>query len=292
MPWRGTRGSSRSRDKRKTKTQKVEFDALAPDTAEEIFQALALLELWTGKAELRRRSPSASADDELLRVAGRGLLAGSEEATADLEILGERMENSGRKVVLVKVHKAYRAYRDMLHYYAVKNLLDHLQADPRATLATMLERLGGERQREWVNLGGQLVPAPDATRLQDDIKSGALNSWHAIHARYGELWDRYPEQKQRHALATLRSLLEIERLEPEHWLGALNKAVRIQEYVRDQVYRTRKKDYDEPFRRITYRNADEQRAVLGSPETNSFVRQVARETEVFKEAVEAARQRG
>ena len=32
-----------TRDRRKTKTQHVEFDCLAPDTAEEIFVALRLL---------------------------------------------------------------------------------------------------------------------------------------------------------------------------------------------------------------------------------------------------------
>jgi hypothetical protein len=39
-----------SRDKRYLKTQHVEFSAFAPDTAEEMFQALELLELQVGRA--------------------------------------------------------------------------------------------------------------------------------------------------------------------------------------------------------------------------------------------------
>ena len=51
-----------SRDKRKTKVQHIEFDCLAPDTVEEIFDALELLELWTAKAHLRATRRAVSND--------------------------------------------------------------------------------------------------------------------------------------------------------------------------------------------------------------------------------------
>ena len=70
---------------------------------------------------------------------------------------------------------------------------------------------------------------------------------------------------------------------PELWNAALDEAVRIQEYVRDQVYVSRKKDYDNPFRQTTFRNAEEMKAVLGTAEDNSFVKQVQQETELFKQ---------
>jgi hypothetical protein len=68
--------------------------------------------------------------------------------------------------------------------------------------------------------------------------------------------------------------------------------VRIQEYVCEQVYCSRKKDYDDPFRQTTYRNAAEMAAVVGTAEDNSFVKQVARETEAFKTLVESVKSRG
>ena len=77
-----------------------------------------------------------------------------------MEVLGENMENSRRKVVIRKVREGYHAYRQMLHYYAVKNLLDYMAANPAATLDSMAEQLAGPRERNWVNLGGQLVPRP------------------------------------------------------------------------------------------------------------------------------------
>ncbi len=45
-----------NRDKRKFKVQHIEFDYLAPDTVEELFDALELLELWTAKAYLRGKA--------------------------------------------------------------------------------------------------------------------------------------------------------------------------------------------------------------------------------------------
>jgi uncharacterized protein YlbG (UPF0298 family) len=39
-----------------------------------------------------------------------------------------------------------------------------------------------------------------------------------------------------------------------------------------EIYRSRKKDYEDSFRKIVYRNAEEMEAVLGRPEDNSFVK--------------------
>ena len=113
----------RSRDQRKTKTQNIEFDWLAPDTAEEMFGALRLLEIWTAKAHLRAASRTIEEQtDQQLAALGRRLLAAAEDETAALEVLGENIEDSRRKVVVVKAREGYRSYRQMLHFYAVKNL--------------------------------------------------------------------------------------------------------------------------------------------------------------------------
>jgi hypothetical protein len=282
-----------TRDRRKTRTQKIEYDYLAPDTAEEIFHALRLLEAWTAQAQLRQSGePAESKTAEQLAALGRQLLLGAEEKTAALEILGENMENSRRKVVILKTRQAYHAYRQMLHYYAVKNLLHYMTANPQATLAAMCESLAGPREQNWVNLGGQLVPAVDVEQLLGSIKSGKLRSWPEIHAAYDSLWKIYPLQKQRHAYATLLQLLAAEELTSELWTLALDEAVRIQQYICDQVYLTRAKDYENPFRRITFRNAEEMRAVLGTPEENSFVKLLRKEALAFKKLVKAIRQRG
>jgi len=279
-----------ARDQRERKVQHIEFDALAPDTAEEMFAAMTLLERWTGKAHLAAQGKSA--DPLEAAEVGRRLLSGQAEAIEGLEVLGENIEHSKRPVVIVKAHPGYQAYRQMLHYYAVRNLLAYAEANGEADLAAMTEALAGPRQTRWVNFGGQLIPAEDIEQLSADIKSRTLDSWSAIHQRCDRLWAQYPSAKQRHAMATLCDLLGVEALTPELWAAALDTAVEIQQYVCEQTYRSRKKDYENPFRRTTFANAAEMEAVMGSPESASFVKQVRQETDAFAARVAAIRTRG
>ncbi len=273
-----------ARDARKHKRQNVEFDSFAPDTAEEMFAAMALLEQWTARAHLLAEddSPDEKTPEELAQI-GRGLLTGPGEIVDKLEILAPNVENSRRKAVVLKAAEGYRAYRQMLHYYAVKNLMGYMQARDGATLESMCKEFAGPRCRRWVNLGGQLVMGDDFDALRADIRSGKLDDWHAIHERYDQLWEKYPLDKQAHAFATLLELLGVEELTPELWAGALDEAVKIQQYVCEKTYTSRKKDYDNPFRRITFATPEETEAVVGDIEKNSFIKQVRAETKEFEE---------
>ncbi|MFW6104056.1 MAG: DUF4954 family protein, partial [Bacteroidota bacterium] len=274
------------RDKRKRKVQKIEFDALAPDTAEEIFHARRLLEIWTAKASLKQKNASEKIeDDDELALFGQKLLEDKEESTSGLEVLGEHMEKSGRKVRILKSRKVYHAYGDMLHYYAVKNLMEYMGAHPKETFTSMSEALKGERCRNWVNLGGQIMQQEDVDRLRSDIGSGKLNTWQEIHNRYDELWEKYSLDKQKHAFATLCTLYETENLTQDQWKAALDKAAELQQYVSDQVYLTRKKDYDNTFSQSTFRNMDEMTAALGTVADNDFIIKVKEETEDFKKQI-------
>ncbi|MBC8373280.1 MAG: DUF4954 family protein [Planctomycetes bacterium] len=281
-----------ARDKRKRKLQHVEFNSLAPDTVEEMFNAIGLLERWTGQAALRNTGSltGQEPDEELARI-GRQLLTGGDEAMEDIEVLAENVENSRRKVVIFKPCQAREAYRQMLHYYAVKELLACLQDDPDATITSMGQALSAPRQRRWVNLGGQLVAEPDIDALKEAIRTGSLDSWQGVHKEYDRLWSEYPQMRLRHALATLLELLGVERLTGEAWADALDQAVAIQKYVSEQTFLTRKKDDENPFRRITFDTPEQMRTVLGSADDNSFITQVRRETEEFAQQAEQAKQR-
>ena len=68
------------RDKRIHKDQHVEFDAFAPDTAEELLYGLHLLEVWTAKAWLRSQGlPLDNQTEDALAAKGRELLEGPQE---------------------------------------------------------------------------------------------------------------------------------------------------------------------------------------------------------------------
>ena len=277
----------KNRDKRLNKIQHIEADPLAPDTVEEMLHARQLLELWTGKASLRKAGqPTEGKSDDAVAQLGRDLLNGPQQGLSGLEVLGEKMEKSRRKIVIQKPQEGYQAYGQMLHFYAVRNLMAFLDtAGGQADFAAMQKALRGPRKPNWVNLGGQLVPAEDADRLRAEVVSGALGSWDAIHQRYDELWRAYPQEKQKHAWAVLCGLYGCESLSKDQWTDALTKAAAIQDYVCRQVYSSRKKDFENPFRQATFRNAEEMNATVGTIEDNSFVLQVRQETEQFKQVI-------
>lgn len=269
----------RSRDKRIHKVQNIEFEPLAPDTIEEIIQARKMLEIWTAKALLHSEKKEIPDDEDKLAETGKLLLENDRRKVNSLQIFGEDMENSRRHTVILKTYEAYKAYGEMLHYYAVKNLMNWVEANPDATFGRMQEDLAGKRQKEWVNLGGQIIQKKDVDLLRADIISGRYLTWRDIHKRYDRIWQRYPLDKQKHAWAVLCELYGTHRLSATQWSAALDRAGVVQRYVSDQVYNSRKKDYDNPYKFITFRDHNEMNAALGTVDGNSFIVQVRKETE-------------
>lgn len=275
-----------TRDKRIFKIQNIEFDTFAPDTAEEIIYGMRLLEVWTAKAYLLSKGESVdSYDDTALSETGRQLLSDNNKTVNGLEVLGENMERSKRRALILKPYDAYHAYKDMLYYYAGKNLLAYLTASPDATMTSVQNALQGKRVQEWVNMGGQIMQKNDLETLRADINSGKLNTWETVHNRYNELWDKYKSDKQKHAFAVFCSLSGTDKPDKSLWKSFLDKLIEVQEYINSQVYMSRKKDYDNHFRQSTFRNMEEMTAAIGTIEDNSFIVQVRQETEDLKKTV-------
>ena len=75
------------------------------------------------------------------------------------------------------------------------------------------------------------------------------------------------------------------------WAAALDEAIELQRLIAQRVYDSRKKDYEDPFRRILFANEDEMRAVLGNVEDNAFIRQVRADTDALAARLAALRRR-
>jgi len=281
------------RDKRVNKKQHIEFDPLAPDTVEEIIVASRLLESWTGKAAMESAGNFSDRTNgpECERVGRRRLREAAQKDAVPLEILGEKLEKSRRKTVILSAPEGYLAYQDMLWYYAVSNMLDFLQSRRNATFDSMCGTLGASRVSAWTNLGGQITASKDVDLLRADIRSGDLASWDAVHARYDRLFEAYPLEKQRHAFSVLCLLLESDNLTKAQWLTALGIAAGIQDVRCNQVYLSRKKDDENPFRQATFRNAEEMKATVGSADDDAFIKQMQRETEAFHRVIEDVKRR-
>ena len=214
------------RDKRVTKSQHIEFDNLAPDTAEEILHGMELLRGWIKKAE-------------------------------DGPVYAEGMEKSKRRTLILKPVEGLRAYEEMLIFYAMKYLtLAYGDALPPKALAQE------PRQTEWVNLGGQLVAAPDVEAMIADVEKGIIDSWKSLNDRLDHLWESYPQQRDAHAYHILCTLSGVDYLDEALWQQFKTRFVEIQDYIEVQKQVTRQKDDTNPFRNMTYWDTDERDAVL------------------------------
>lgn len=281
-----------SRDSRVFKVQNIEFDAYAPDSMEEAIEARKLLDKFVAKASYRKQGMSLEGvSDETLIEYGRKLMNGSPEKVAELEVFAENMEKSKRKVRILKPYEAYHAYGDMIIYYAVRNILAFFEANEKETFQTLSARYDGERKRVWFNLGGQLMSMDDFNQLRSDIKDGTINTWKEVHHRYTEIWKRYPMDKLRHAYLSLKHVIGVDTFTDEDWMYVLNKGIEIQNYVFDQVYQTRKKDYENIFRRATFATEEEMLAAWGPLDENSFIKQQREETRQFIEKVQNLKKR-
>lgn len=231
------------RDKRTHKKQHIVFTPFAPDTAEEIVNGRMLLKYWIEQAYL---SSTIKVDNKELTDNGK------------IEVTAFGMEKGKRKVVVNKWAKGYKAYEDMLIYYAMGELThDNTQQEiPSSTFGI------GNREREWVNLGGQLIPQCQIDILIHDITTGKVNSWDDIHARYDKWAESYPTWCQQHAYHILCDLYQIDAIDKEHWNNLIIRYTSIRHYVSDQVTITRDKDNKNPFRQMTFRNDAEMNAVL------------------------------
>lgn len=277
-----------TRDKRITKVQNIEFNTFAPDTMQEVLKARRLLELWTAKAYYNsiNKPQDTTCNQSSLIEAGHKLLNGEREVVDSLIITGEGMENSRRPVHILKVYDAYHAYGDMLIHYAISNVLNC----GAVTDFINYKKEDSLLAQEWINLGGQLVMERDLNTLRSDICNGTLCSWQAIHNRYNELWQRYPIDKLHHSLNALCAVYETEEITYELWLKALQEGERIERYMAEQVYLSRKKDYNNPFRASTCRNAEEEEAVFGEAEDNGFVKQMREDTAANIKKLEALKE--
>jgi hypothetical protein len=265
-----------ARDLRKEKTQRIETSALAPDSVEEIFHALELLALYTGKAYLKLEKPEATVSDKQAISAGRALLDAGKPVVDTLDITATGLENSRRKQVLLKVRAAYAAYVEMARYYALDRLFGQAMAAGVRSLRAWKDFLPQiPASLEWVNVGGQLIPAKSFRAFRQDMRKGRVKSWSDVHLFYREQGAVYDVQIRAHAVSALARLgTPAAQLSDPAILDALLKElIGLKTAITKGIRQSRAKDYQNPFRKMLYDTEAEMNAVVGPLEDNSFIRQ-------------------
>ena len=261
-----------SRDKRSFKNQYFEYDILAPDTVNEIFTGIKEIEQAVSKS-LNTDNPAAWLNNN--------------EKAVD-EIFLDNAEFSKRKVVLLKPKEAYQLFKKLARYYAVCQVLEHVDPmDFNKTIQTLVNT--GLKREEFENVGSQLVPVSKLDQLLQDLKDKKINSWDEMHKNYHHLSDAYIQDKLKHSLASLQEVTEADTAEwnADFWNKLFDEALETKKWICDEIYNSRSKDYHNPFRLMVYENEEEMNEVVGRLEDNSFINQQSAEFEGFQNKVQA-----
>ena len=284
-------GKYQSRDKRTDKSQTLEYDFLAPDSINEIFDGLQLMKHFTAKAYAVKNKKNIAEKD--LQKTGEALLEKNVDEVNQLEIVATGFENSQRKVQLVKLAEAYPVFKDLVIYYGISELLRLIEQKNISSWQKLLQALPGKPLRnEWKNMGGQLMPASSVQTLTRNIRSGKINSWDEMHDFYIRKSNNYHSDKLQHAWASLLEILNLSanRFTKKLFFQSLQQAAATKDRMVKGIYDSRAKDYSNPFRQMVYETEKEMEKVIGALKDNSFIKEQQAAAKIFREKVNAVMQ--
>lgn len=276
------------RDKRIDRVQHIEYDVFAPDSVNEMFEAIELMEEFTGKAYLQKFEKGKLFSKEEHIKAGKKLLTEKNKLVDELEIIAENFENAKRKTILIKVNKAYGIYKTLISYYGITQLLQLITDNKIVSADALKAALPAKLKREeWLNVGGQLMTTATITNLRDKVKKGKINCWDDVHHFYTEEGLKYADQKTKHALASLVEVknISLKKVDTAMLSALLDEAVATKEWITKSIYASREKDYSNPFRQMVYESFEEMNKVVGSLEDNGFIKFQQEELKSFKKQI-------
>lgn len=242
------------RDRRLDKSLPLEFDYLAPDTADALLKGRELLESWCGRDSL---------DD------GR-------YDPESIVLREHSLERGKRPARIIRPARAWKLYGELLDHYLAVNLIHNRSFF--SNYADLEAFWTKDEPLAWYNLGGQMVCEDDLSEMERDMaapagKPGRLDSWEALHDRYRQWGARYAAKKMGHSLACFQkkeggrplSMALIEEL--------TNRALEREREFLHSARRSREKDFSDPFRKMVYRDEEEMAAVLGNPGDDPFLKE-------------------
>ena len=283
------------RDKRVDKIQNIEYEFLAPDTINELFDSLVFIEKAIGKAFLLKEEllTPATTDEELIAI-GKKLLDAHNPVVHQLEVMAEGFENSKRQTVIIKAPKAYYLFKELITYYGSCQLINFIKTHSFKTLEDVIHVLSGKlKRKQWVNIGGQLLLKDEVEQFKQHVKEGKIQGWDGVHHWYAEKGTHYTEQKLKHALASLAEIknINLKQIDAAYLNDLIDEAIATKEWITNSIFESRAKDYDNPYRAMVYENEAEMESVVGRLEDNTFINQQIAELAGFKNEMSELKKR-
>ncbi|MEO8772305.1 MAG: DUF4954 family protein [Ferruginibacter sp.] len=248
----------KDRDKRILKTQHIEYDYLAPDTINDIFDSLEILKKLTPNDK------------------GEAVVSG--------------WENTQRDTLILKVPQSITVYNEMIKLYGCMQLLNHIASNKFENFETFKKTLSAKLSRsKWQNIGGQLIIDTDVEQLKRSIKTGKIKSWDNVHSFYQSQGSKYENDKLNHAYTGLLEIQNItsKQFTPELFKKLLEEMLATKEWMTKGIYNAREKDYTNPYRKMVYENNKEMLNVIGKIEDNGFIQDQMKQFDGLKKKVKA-----
>lgn len=272
------------RDRRLKKIQHIETDPLAPDSMQQILSSLGrLVELSKEHfEEIGLESVISSKTEEEKLQAAKDFL--HQNPKCELTLFdAECQKKYGAKIL--KPVKAYKEYRKVLKYFASRSLVEFCDSEKCKKLdgAALEKILSIKLHTKWTNAGGQILPSEMLDEFSQLVKSKKINSWDEAHEFYDRCQSHYAEFKARYSIFILEKLYsrKIQEFTQEIFDDIISDVATFSnEMYKASIY-SRKKDYDDPFRKMTYGNDEEMVAVLGSLNDNEFLHSLKNSTAKF-----------
>jgi hypothetical protein len=278
------------RDNRTKKRQLLEFGFLAPDTINEIIQALGIFQQLTGEAYLKSINADKEHTKEEIAETGKNLLESNNGIVNDLEIISKDFENTNRKVLVIKVLQAYQLFKDLVLYYCVQRVTDFMDTLTITNLDNLKQQIPVKSNLvEWKNIGGQLIEKTAIDKLISQICNNKVKSWDDVHAFYLTQATQYPEARLHHALAALKLVhgINLKKAHPATVKQLFERSIAVKEWMVKGIYESRAKDYSNPFRQMPYESVEEMNTVTGKLDDNSFIKQEVEGLKNYKSKINA-----
>lgn len=242
-----------NRDERTEKLQHIEYAYLAPDTINEMFDALGCLQ---------KLKPSKD---------GSATITG--------------WENNHRSTLIVKIPEAIKIFREMITYYCCSELLLHITDNNISSFEDLKKSLQTKLQRgPWLNIGGQLIKKSSIEKCKNSIKANKISSWDDVHTFYQKQSQDYRSDKIQHAYTSLLEILNItgKQFTSKVFIKLMAEMLKTREWMCNGIYEARAKDYSNPFRKMVYETHEEMNKVTGRIEDNSFIQHQLEELDKLK----------
>jgi len=199
----------------------IEYQFMAPDTAEEIQKALELLESY------KKKIPAFT------------------------------LENSSRKVQILGIDEGIRAYKEMLLWYGVSTVLAWLERPGvNSDKYKDIPVDASKKTWGWTNVCGHLVCDVDLKQMVQDIEKGDFISWDDVEERFERFDLEYPKTRFAHALHILAVLYGKKQFDQEMLEKIKNDYNKLAGKIKKQIIATRTKDFENKFRKNVLKEDD------------------------------------